>query len=64
MKAVLKCSRRIVEVEPIDGDPDHMIVFGVVFRRTVMDAMSFRPVHIVAKNKLEIIEEENRGRTT
>lgn len=58
MKAILKCSRRIVEVEPIEGDPDHLIVFGTVFRRTIRDAMGYRPAHIVPKDKLEIIEED------
>lgn len=58
MKAILKCSNRIVEVEPIEGNPDNMIVFGTVFRRTVWDAMGYRPVHVVPKEKLEIIEEE------
>ena len=62
MNAILKCSGRIVEVEPIQGDPDHMIVFGTVFRRTVLDAMGYRPGHIVPKEKLEIInEEKNHG---
>jgi hypothetical protein len=59
MKAILKCSGRVVEVEPIDGDPDNMIVFGTVFRRTILDAMGYRPVHIVPRNKLEIVEEDN-----
>jgi hypothetical protein len=58
MKAILKCSGRIVEVEQIEGDPDHMIVFGMVFRRTMRDAMGYRPVHLVPKDKLEIIEED------
>jgi hypothetical protein len=57
MRAILKCSGRIVEVEPIEGDPDHMIVFGSVFRRTMRDAMGYRPVHVIPKEKLEIIEE-------
>ena len=61
MKAILKCSGRIVEVEPIEGDPDNMIVFGTVFRRTVWDAMGYCPVHVVPKEKLEIIEEDNHG---
>jgi hypothetical protein len=56
MKAILKCSGRIVEVEPIEGVPDLMIVFGIVFRRSMMDAMGYRPVHILPKDKLEIIE--------
>ena len=56
MKAVLKCSGRIVEIEPISGDPDHMIVFGTVFRRTIRDAMGYRPVHVVPREKLEIIQ--------
>jgi len=55
MQAVLKCSGRIVEVEPIPGDPDHMIVFGNVFYRTAWDAVGFRPVHIVPVDKLEFI---------
>jgi hypothetical protein len=59
MKAILKCSGRIVEVEPIEGDPDHMIVFGTVFRRTVREAMGYRPVHVVPKDKLEIVNEED-----
>lgn len=58
MKAVLKCSGRIVEVEPILGDPDNMIVFGTVFRRTMREAMGYRPVHVVPRDKLEIITEE------
>jgi hypothetical protein len=58
MRAILKCSGRIVEVEPIEGDPDHLIVFGTVFRRTIRDAMGYRPVHVVPKDKLEIITEE------
>jgi hypothetical protein len=57
MKAILKCSGRIVEVEPIEDDPDHMIVFGTVFRRTMRDAMGYRPVNVVPREKLEIIEE-------
>lgn len=62
MNAILKCSGRIVEVEPIQGDPDHMIVFGTVFRRTIWDAMGYRPVHIVHTEKLEIInKDENHG---
>ena len=62
MKAILKCSGRIVEVEPIHGDPDHMTVFGTVFRRTIWDAMGYRPVHIVHRDKLEVInEEKNHG---
>lgn len=61
MKAILKCSGRIVEVEPIEGDPDNMIVFGTVFRRTVRDAMGYRPVHAVPREKLEIIKEDNHG---
>ena len=32
MQAILKCSGRIVEVEPIPGDADNMIVFGTVFQ--------------------------------
>ena len=54
MQAILKCSGRIVDVEPIPGDDDHMIVFGTVFRRTGWDAAGFRPVHIVPIEKLEI----------
>ncbi len=54
MQARLKCSGRIVDVEPIPGDADHMIVFGTVFRRTGWDATGFRPVHIVPIDKLEI----------
>jgi hypothetical protein len=61
MQAILLCSGRIVEIEPIDGDPDNMIVFGVVLRRTVIDAMGYRPVHVVPKDKLEIIQEDNHG---
>jgi hypothetical protein len=44
-------------VEPIPGDPDHVIVFGTVFRHTVLDAMGYRPIHVVPKDKLTIIEE-------
>jgi len=58
MNAILKCSSRIVEVEPIEDDPDNMIVFGTVFRRSMRDAMGYRPVHVVPKDKLEIIEED------
>ena len=58
MKAILKCSGRIVEVEPIEGDPDNMVVFGTVLRRTIRDALGYRPIHIVPKDKLEIITEE------
>ena len=54
MQAILKCSGRIVEVEPIPGDADHMIVFGTVFLRTGWDADGLRPVHIVPIDKLEI----------
>lgn len=54
MQAILKCSGRIVDVEPIPGDADRMIVFGTVFRRTGWDAAGFRPVHIVPLEKLEI----------
>jgi len=54
MHAILKCSGRTVEVEPIPGDPDHMIVFGTVFLRTGWDAAGFSPVHIVPIDKLEI----------
>jgi hypothetical protein len=61
MQAILLCSGRIVEIEPIDGDPDNMIVFGVVRRRTVMDAMGYRPVHVIPRDKLEIIQEDNHG---
>jgi hypothetical protein len=61
MKAILQWSGRVVEVEQIDDDPDHLIVFGIVSRRTVMDAMGFRPVHVVPRNKLEMIEEDNHG---
>jgi hypothetical protein len=57
MQAILKCSSRTVEVEPIPGDPDHVIVFGTVFRHTVLDAMGYRPIHVVPKDKLTIIEE-------
>ena len=53
MQAMLKCSGRIVDVEPIPGDPDHKIVFGIVFLRTVWDAVGLRPVHIVPVDKLE-----------
>lgn len=42
-----------MEVEPLEGDPDHLIVF----RRTMRDALGYRPVHAVPKDKLEIIEE-------
>lgn len=59
MKAILKCSGRVVEVEPIPDDPDNMVVFGTVFRRTMRDAMGYRPVHVVRKDKLTIIEEED-----
>lgn len=55
MQAILKCSGRIVEVEPIPGDADRMIVFGTVLLRTVWDAAGFRPVHVVPVNKLEFI---------
>lgn len=55
MQAILKCSGRIVEVEPILGDDDHMIVFGTDFRRTGWDAAGFKPVHIVPIEKLAII---------
>ena len=48
----MKCSGRIVEVEPIPGDPDRMIVFGSVFYRTGWDAVGFRPIHIVPIEKL------------
>jgi hypothetical protein len=58
VNAILKCSGRIVEVEPLEGDPDHMIVFGTVYRRTMRDAMGYRPVHVVHKDKLEIVTEE------
>lgn len=58
MKAILKCSGRVVEIEPIEDDPDNVIVFGTVFRRTMRDAMGYRPIHIVPKDKLEIITEE------
>ena len=54
MQAILKCSGRIVEVEPIPGDVGHMIVFGSVFLRTVWDAVGLRPVHIVPIDKLEL----------
>ena len=54
MQAILKCSGRIVDVEPFPGDADHMIVFGTVFCRTGWDADGSRPVHIVANDKLEI----------
>lgn len=54
MQAILKCSGRVVDVEPIPGDPDRMIVFGIVFRRTGWDAVGSRPLHIVANDKLEI----------
>lgn len=54
MQAILKCSGRIVEVEPIPGDAGHMIVFGIVHYRTGWDAAGFRPVHIVPTDKLEI----------
>ena len=54
MRAILKCSGRIVEVEPLSGDAGHMIVFGSVFRRTGWDAGGFRPVHIVPIDKLDI----------
>jgi hypothetical protein len=57
MKAILKCSGRIVDVEPIEGDPDHLIVFRTVFRRTIREAVGYRPVHVVPKEKMEIIEE-------
>jgi hypothetical protein len=53
MKAILKCSGRTVDVEPIPGDARHMIVFGSVFIRTVWDVVGLRPVHIVAIDKLE-----------
>ncbi len=55
MLAILKCSGRIVDVEPIPGDAAHMIVYGTVLRRTGWDAADFRPVHIVPMEKLEII---------
>jgi hypothetical protein len=55
MQAILKCSGRTVDVEPIPGDADHMIVFGSVFFRTVWDAAGLQPVHIVPVDKLEII---------
>lgn len=54
MQAILKYRGRTVEVEPIPGDADHMIVFGTVFRRTGWDAAGLRPVHIVPVEKLEI----------
>jgi len=54
MQAILKCSGRIVDAEPIPGDPDNMIVFGTVFLRTGWDAAGFRPIHIVPTDKLEI----------
>jgi hypothetical protein len=54
MQAVLKCSGRIVDVEPIPGDADRMIVFGNVFYRIGWDAAGFRPIHIVPLDKLEI----------
>jgi hypothetical protein len=55
MQAILKCSGRTVEVEPIPGDAGHMIVFGTVFLRTVWDAVGLRPIHIVPVDKLELI---------
>ena len=62
MNAILKCSDRIVECELIQGDPNHMIVFGTDFHRTIWDAMGYRPIHIVHREKLEIInEEKNHG---
>jgi hypothetical protein len=54
MRATLKCSGRTVEVEPIPGDADNMIVFGTVFLRTVWDAVGSRPIHFVPIDKLEI----------
>lgn len=54
MQAILKCSGRIVEVEPVPGDPDLMIVFGTVFLRTGLDADGSKPIHIVPIGKLDI----------
>lgn len=51
-----------MEVEPIDGDDEHLIVFGIVYRRTSLDAVGLRPVHVVPKVKLTIIEKDNNGR--
>jgi hypothetical protein len=53
MQAILKCSGRIVDVEPIPGDAGHMVVFGSVFLRTVWDAVGVRPVHIVSIERLD-----------
>lgn len=61
MQAILKSSGRIVDVEPIPGDADHMIVFGSVFLRTVWDAVGLRPVHVVPVNKLELTTTPNSG---
>ena len=53
MQAILKCSGRTVEVEPIPGDARHMIVFGSVYIRSAWDALGLRPVHIVPVDKLD-----------
>ena len=55
MQAILKCSGRVVDVEPIPDDTDRMTVFGIVFRRTGWDAAGVRPVYVVPVNKLEFI---------
>ena len=63
MQAILKCSGRVVEVEPIPDDAGHMIVFGTVFLRTVFDAVGLRPVHIIPIDKLELIMVSEAGKT-
>jgi hypothetical protein len=63
MYAILKCSGRVVEVERIPGDADHMVVYGTVFRRTVWDAVGLRPVHLIPIDKLEIIPVSETAKT-